>query len=335
MRRVTSADLDAWAQGPAVLGHAHSRSTFEPYELSPVRELGGGKEVPSDWSVRLISAAGMKGGECPNQDAFSYTLLDSGWIVCVACDGHGEAGEVVSERVTRMVPLFLSQHLPELGLEEALRKAFALAQADLERCFSSAQTYSGATVAACCISCDGSEAWFAHAGDSRAVLGDLESGTAHFITGEHKAHDPGESKRLEEAGAQVITKQYEDGELVSRIFIPKTGVPGLAMSRSLGDGCLKKYGVTAEPDVHDVSGFWSRCEAPFILLASDGLWDTITVDESVSELAVRKRKGLDVQLGAEALLRRSQRLWIEAEGDYCDDITVLFVAPSASLLTDA
>lgn len=334
MRRVTSADLDAWAEGPAVIGHAHSRPTFEPYGLSPVKEMGGGLEVPSGWSTRLLSAAGMKGGECANQDAFSYTVLDTGWIVCVACDGHGEQGEIVSERVTRMIPLFLSQHLPGMSLEEALPKVFAQAQADLERCFSSAQTYSGATVATCCIHSELGEAWFAHAGDSRAVLGDLESGTAIFVTGEHKAHDPEEYQRLEEAGAQVITKRYEDGELVSRIFIPKTGVPGLAMSRSLGDGCLKKYGVTAVPDVKNVSDFWSASSAPFIVLASDGLWDTISVEETVNELTVRRRRGLDVQLGAEALLRRSQRLWIEAEGDYCDDITVLLVAPSASLVLE-
>jgi len=331
MRRVTSTDLDAWAEGPAVLGHAHSRPTFEPYGLSPLRQLGGGAEVPAGWSARLLSAAGMKGGESPNQDAVSYTVLDSGWIVCVACDGHGEQGEIVAERVARMIPLFLSQHLPDLGLKEALPQAFSQAQSDLERCFSSAQTYSGATVVVCCIHSVNGEAWVAYAGDSRVVVGDLDSGEALFITGEHKAHDPEESQRLAEAGAQVITKRYEDGELVSRIFIPKTGVPGLAMSRSLGDGCLKKYGVIAVPDVHDVTDVWERSMAPFMVLASDGLWDTLTAEETVNELTVRRARGLDVQTGAEALLRRSQRLWIEAEGDYCDDISILLVAPSASL----
>lgn len=322
-----------------MLGHAHSRSTYEPYGLSSVVELSGGAKVPDEWSVRLLSAAGMKGGDSPNQDAFSYTLLDSGWIVCVACDGHGEQGEVVSERITRMIPLFLSQILPELGAEEALPRAFALAQADLEKCFSTAQAYSGATVATCCIHKEAHEAWFAHAGDSRCVLGDISNATAHFVTGEHKAHDPQEYERLEKNGAQVITKKYDDGELVSRIFIPRTGVPGLAMSRSLGDGCLKKYGVTAEPEVNNVTGFWEKCDAPFILMASDGLWDTISIQETVNELTGRRRRGVNVQLGAEALLRRSQRRWVEksreAEGDYCDDITVLLVAPSASLTPPA
>ncbi|CAE8635783.1 unnamed protein product, partial [Polarella glacialis] len=166
-------------------------------------------------------------------------VLDCGWIVCVACDGHGEQGEVISERATRMLPLFLSTHLPAMGLAEALPLAFGEAQADLERCFSSAQAFSGATVAACCLHAESQEVWVAHVGDSRAVLADLDSGVSQFVTMDHKAHDPEEYSRLQAAGAQVIEKRYEDNEVVSRVFIPKTGVPGLAMSRSLGDGCLK------------------------------------------------------------------------------------------------
>ncbi|CAK0902263.1 unnamed protein product [Prorocentrum cordatum] len=330
-RRLTSADLDAWARGPTVRGHAHSRPTFERYGLSLVREVGGGAAVPEDWAVRLLSATGAKGSEGPNQDAFSYTLLDSGWIVCVACDGHGEHGEVVAERVARALPLFLSPHLLEHDPEVALRRAFAEAQLDLERCFRSAQVYSGAAVAACCVHSERREAWTAHAGDSQVVLGDLGGGGVVCYTEEHKAHDPGELERLREAGAQVIQKRYDDGELVSRIFIPRTGIPGLAMSRSLGDGCLKKYGVCADPEVQDMSTLWRACAAPVLLLASDGLWDMVTPGAAVEVLASRCRSGLDVLLGVEVLLRRSQRLWIEAEGDYCDDVTVLLVAPSASL----
>merc|ERR1719215_810091 len=109
---------------------------------------------------------------------------------------------------------------------------------------------------------DESEIWVAHCGDSRVVLGDWSNGRVISVTEDHKAHDAKEYGRLEAAGAQVVKKMYDDGEVFSRIFIPKTGVPGLAMSRSLGDGCLKKYGVTAEPEVADVSSFWNACKEP-------------------------------------------------------------------------
>mmetsp|Transcript_140728 Transcript_140728/g.243704 ORF Transcript_140728/g.243704 Transcript_140728/m.243704 type:complete len:109 (-) Transcript_140728:58-384(-) len=103
------------------------------------------------------------------------------------------------------------------------------------------------------------------------------------------------------------------------------------MSRALGDGCLKKYGVIAEPDVHNITSLWSTCKAPLVVMASDGLWDTISCEQVVMALSARYHKQLDVQLGVEVLTRRAQRLWIEAEGDYCDDVTVMLLAPQSSL----
>jgi len=330
-RRPISKELDdTWASSPIVRGHVYSRPSFEPYEFAPVHAIGSGTDEPPDWSKRLLTAAGMKSNGSPNQDAFSYTLLDSGWIVCVASDGHGEQGEAVSARIVRMLPRILSQHVDSMGLQQALPRAFAETQKDLESSLPRAQVYSGATVATCCVHHAHKETWFAHAGDSRAVLGDLANGSVAFCTEEHKAHDPKEHKRLQDAGAQVIQKTYDDGAVVSRVFVPRTGFPGLAMSRSLGDGCLKNYGVTAEPEVHNISGLWEVCEAPVILMASDGLWDTISIEDTMRLLAARCQKGQDVVRGIEALCRRAQRIWIEDSGDYCDDVTIMFLAPKGS-----
>lgn len=265
----------------------------------------------------------------PNQDAYSFTALSSGWNVCVVCDGHGEAGEILAERVARSLPLFFSEHLHTgVAVEAALSQAFLDAQADLEQHFRRPQIQAGST--ATLLAQRQGETWLAYAGDSKAVLADLATGCTVFHTEDHKAHDPAESARLKSAGAQVIEKRYEDGEVLSRIFVPRTGVPGLAMSRSLGDGCLKRYGVTAEPDVHEVSELWSRCQAPLAVIASDGLWDTISVEDTVKALSTRHCSGLNVGIGAEALTRRAQRLWIECEGDYCDDVTILLFGPEGS-----
>lgn len=311
----------------------HAKVAKEPYARSPLRELGKGLAEPAGWGVSLLSAAGLKSSDQPNQDSFSYTTLQSGWLLCVVCDGHGDRGEVISSRVSRMLPYLLSQKIEteELSLPEALVPAFLAAQADLERNFGPAQVYSGATVALLCVREDGSSAWVAHAGDSRVVLADLAQNTVLFESDEHKAHDPEENCRLRAAGAQIIQKTYENGELVSRVFVPRTGVPGLAMSRSLGDGCLKKYGVTAEPEVRDISDLWHACDAPAVVLASDGLWDTFSAEETVKELSRLRAGGGDVLLGVEDLCGRSQQRWIQMEGDYCDDITILCVAPRSSL----
>jgi len=327
-----SKELDAWAGSDEVLVHVHSRPSWTPFELSELKMPGGQvPEEPPGWAMRFVSATGMKSSESPNQDAFSYTQLVGGWLICIACDGHGEHGQIISERVARTLPMLLAPHLAAaMEVEEALRIAFIEAQSDLESSFMMMQVYSGTTVAACCVNLERRKSWFAHTGDSLVVLGDLANGRVAFCTKEHKAHDPEEAPRLKNAGAQVIEKRYGDGEVISRVFIPRTGVPGLAMSRSLGDGCLKRYGVIAQPEVIDISGFWDECEEPVVMIASDGLWDVITVTEAMKALAQRRKSGVDVRLGAEVLCRRAQRLWIEEEEDYCDDTTVLIMIAASS-----
>lgn len=54
-------------------------------------------------------------------------------------------------------------------------------------------------------------------------------------------------------------------------------VPGLAMTRSMGDLVAKSVGVTYEPEIKVISNLSSQDK--FIVLASDGLWDRIPNDE--------------------------------------------------------
>jgi integrin-linked kinase-associated serine/threonine phosphatase 2C len=53
-------------------------------------------------------------------------------------------------------------------------------------------------------------------------------------------------------------------------------VPGLAMTRSIGDVAAKSVGVTYEPEI---KAFPVSKEDKFLVIASDGLWDRISNDE--------------------------------------------------------
>lgn len=57
----------------------------------------------------------------------------------------------------------------------------------------------------------------------------------------------------------------------------------LAMSRALGDHCLRGVGVVAEPEVTIIG---RSEEDEFLVLASDGLWDALQ-DNEVCDLARR------------------------------------------------
>lgn len=52
--------------------------------------------------------------------------------------------------------------------------------------------------------------------------------------------------------------------------------PGLCMTRSLGDLCVKQHGITAEPEIVT----WKIRETEsYMLVASDGVWDFLSCDE--------------------------------------------------------
>mmetsp|Transcript_111889 Transcript_111889/g.316143 ORF Transcript_111889/g.316143 Transcript_111889/m.316143 type:complete len:857 (-) Transcript_111889:134-2704(-) len=332
-------DVGAWAACPEVYGHAHSRPARQAFE--PSQTVWHGDAVaPHGWGVEMVSHAGLKtpSGLNPNQDAFSTTLTSNDWIICVVCDGHGLHGEVVAERVASALPLILVQLLLAMGPRAALSAAFAETQAHLERSLAREQFHSGATVATCLVHKSRPECWFAHCGDSRTVLGDFASGQAVVCTQDHNPGDAAEFQRLQLAGAKVLTKEYEGGEIVGRVFVPGTDAPGLAVSRALGDGCLKTYGVTAEPDVQDVSKAWASCRAPGVLIASDGLWNVIDPEDAVASLARRRRMHLSLRDGAKALCQRAQEtmtnLKLDQAFSYCDDVTVALVAPPAILHVD-
>ncbi|XP_050528090.1 protein phosphatase 1L isoform X2 [Daktulosphaira vitifoliae] len=107
----------------------------------------------------------------------------------------------------------------------------------------------------------------ANVGDSRGVMCD-KKGNAIPLSFDHKPQQMREKKRIADAGGFISFNG------VWRV----AGV--LATSRALGDYPLKenKY-VIADPDV--LTFDLAYHEPQFIILASDGLWDTFTNEEAI------------------------------------------------------
>jgi len=61
-----------------------------------------------------------------------------------------------------------------------------------------------------------------------------------------------------------------------RVWLQDEDVPGLAMTRSIGDGIAKDIGVTAEPEI---KSYFITDEDKFLLVASDGIWEYISNDK--------------------------------------------------------
>lgn len=81
-----------------------------------------------------------------------------------------------------------------------------------------------------------------------------------------------EMERIQQAGGLVQKLTDSFGRKVGpyRVWKVGTNLPGLAMSRSIGDGVAKSVGVTGTPVVQKFSIDFER--DLFAVIASDGVW---------------------------------------------------------------
>lgn len=156
-----------------------------------------------------------------------------------------------------------------------------------------------ATVVVIC----GEELTVAHVGDSRAVL--CSSGAAIPISEDHRPGRADEMSRIESAGGLILK--------VGGTY-RVNGV--LAVSRAIGDKALKEF-VVAEPDI---STRKLEESDEFLVVASDGLWDTMDDQECISETKKFLQNGVgQLEEAAKGLVA------VACDRGNNDDISVLVI----------
>ena len=138
-----------------------------------------------------------------------------------------------------------------------------------------------------------------------------------------------ERKRVQGAGARILTSQEKDGKIVinspdqytcedpPRCYLQQYPWPGTAFTRSIGDSIAERIGVIPTPEVrvHKISA-----SDRFIILATDGVWEFLSSQEAVDMVANSKNP----YEGAAKLVDAAFRLWSEFDVRV-DDISVVVV----------
>lgn len=157
-------------------------------------------------------------------------------------------------------------------------------------------------------------------GDSRVILGlkgDGDKLLAEEFTHDHKPDTPGEKERIIAAGGRVFAVQYDDGiDGPPRVWLGHMDVPGLAMSRSLGDAVAHTAGVISDPEFTEKD--LDPESARVLVVATDGLWEFIDNDETIALMA-------DTPGPAEAvdcLVKEANQRWMQEE-QVIDDTTII------------
>lgn len=209
--------------------------------------------------------------------------------------------------------------------------------------------YSGSTVVVVMLS--GNTLTCANVGDSRAVLGSLrtkedaavveqnkgefqiESVAGPDSSGEkmwmstslsidHKPDRADEYERIMATNGRVDPFREDNGDPVgpARVWLKTQSVPGLAMSRSIGDLVAASVGVIPEPEFFELTLNESD---KFLVLASDGVWEFIDNDECVRLVASYWERN-DPEGACKKLVELSTEHW-KREDEVIDDITLVVV----------
>ncbi|KAH9687109.1 glutathione S-transferase L3 [Citrus sinensis] len=124
-----------------------------------------------------------------------------------------------------------------------------------------------------------------------------------------------EAERITQSKGLVFCLNDVPG--VYRVWMPNGETPGLAISRALGDYCVKDYGLIS---VLHVTQRNITTRDQFVILASDGVWDVISNQEAVEIVS----SVVDREKAAKRLVECAVRAWkYKKRGIAMDDISAI------------
>lgn len=317
----TEFSIDGYAPGArneqAVITSPTQKSPIRPAASGSAKTLRQTNAGPTQVTFSGISVKGHApyNPDKQNQDSVIMHQLPTGEILLSVFDGHGEEGKTVSQHFKNRIPKFLanSKLFPQdEKTGQALKDALEKVEKEIVDDVRVDTTLSGTTGVVSVIR--GQKLYVANVGDSRAIFGvrDLHSENKAFfakeVTIDHKPDHPEEKKRIQEVGGRVFAVRFDDGiDGPARVWLSYADLPGLAMSRSLGDTIAKEAGVVSHPDLFEYD---LTAEHKFLIIASDGLWEFMSSQEVVDIVAKHANSTApDPEAAIEELVEESARRW--------------------------
>lgn len=262
-----------------------------------------------------------------NQDScVAQAVLPSLFFFSV-CDGHGEYGHHVSAYLRQQLPrhtlkAYLALEDKEVATEGRMSRALKEAYRRVVEGLGGSGVdvmFSGSTCVSVLVA--GKTVVCANVGDSRAVLVKQIHGKweARDLSTDHKPGLPSEQARIQAQGGRISPYRDSLGGAVGplRVWMQDEDIPGLAMSRSIGDLLASRLGVSAEPEVLEKE---LEAEDKALILASDGLWEFFTSQEVAQIIGTYYTLG-DLAGCTRRLVSDSVQRWRQADCGI-DDITI-------------
>lgn len=244
---------------PPTVSPKHKGST-----LSPAQDQPDANNKKLLFSCRTRKGFSPNALDKPNQDSYfaKINFMDrpNYHIFCV-CDGHGVNGHLVSQFVCKNLQVQLSKKIlafeaanpdkvKNFPLEEVIFNAVDACVKELHQTGIDIM-FSGTTCNCCIIKDD--LLYVTNIGDSRSILGFEEHGkvVSKALSYDHKPEFDSEKLRIVKNNGRIAKIMAQNGTYVGpqRVWLKDEDLPGLAMTRSIGDLVAESVGVTWKPGI--------------------------------------------------------------------------------------
>ena len=220
------------------------------------------------------------------------------------CDGHGQYGRDASTFVKFALQMDLEQRISKEdnkdGIAKSLTDSFKAVHDAFQKNVPKPE-HNGTTC--CCVILNGHKIISANAGDSRAILVNKYRKITP-LTKDNKPDIPEEKRRIIQNGGrvqQIKLNSYQKGTGPVRVWLKDQDIPGLAMSRSLGDYIAHSVGVTHKPVIEH---FELSPDDQILIIASDGIWEFMS-NSNVANIALAHYEAGAAEAAANAIVRRA------------------------------
>lgn len=245
-----------------------------------------------------------------------------GQFMFAAIDGHGAHGHYISEFIKKSFSKQIKQTFPPQPTPDSIKKTIEKA---LEHTIKDLNTqqfnliFSGATFTTLIIT--GNTVICGNIGTCKVVLAqELDQWQASELTVDHSLKNPKERQRMISYNSRIVNSTDMYGFNSEIFYTNSENVPGLEITRSIGDKIGKFVGMNS---IIDFKSWEINANHKFLVIGTENLWKALSPIEAVC-IARLGWENNSADQSCEDLLAQAERILKESVG-IVEDLSVIVI----------
>jgi len=292
-----------------------------------LKYINSNKKFNLNYSKILLQGKDPQNSLKKNQDNILINSNEN-FNVFGIFDGHGEFGHIISKHISEYLNNYFlnNKYNKKFFIDNNFQNIYKLYQS-LENSlknFSENKTILSGTAITLLIIFDDYSLISTNLGDCKGILINNNKNENNNIiikelTVEHNFSIQEEKERIFKFGGEIKRIKNKMGPL--RVYNKDSNLPGLVLSRSLGDFMAKKIGVSNIPFIHYIENI--KKEGIGIVIASDGIWE-YTSNEKVKNIIIKNKEEKNCEDACNEIKDYAIKMW-KLNGNIIDDISIIVI----------